>query len=314
MSIYGNIPKVSEEDVDLSRYLKEDFLNFSLNEEVNTISNKIRDYKASGEGLQELSTDMINMIKDQSYDRNTRISLLNSFTEAVTYNYLHENDTDSDILDIEESTLLEYSGNPEKVKNFKEMLKELDDIFTYYRVIIDEDTKVLDTIISSCSKVKKIDDARRCYTDCAKAGKAANQAIKAAADKVDLDSQPFTRFKQQSNSFSGKYSTITLEDKKQFDKKLASFSEKIINDLDPWGSKDDVDGPKIKALLEALEKFEEVMPELGDKFREFAGSWYKVLFNDSSSILNIVKWCRVKLNLGHSNTIRFKIVQKIFKK
>lgn len=313
MSFYGNIylnEAKKEETGDKKEYLKKSFLDIVNNEKADMLVSEINHFKVSGEDDPlEIKKNIAEATVNGEIDKITSCKLMMEFYEAMLINLETAEDDSEDIV-IKEDTLLEYSGNQEKVSNFKEMIEEMDNVLNCLYEYCDVDINVLETVLKEFGAVKDINSARKAYQKVSAAGKNANEAFKKLVQKGGFESNPLTRFKKQANSFTVKYSSISQADKKAFQSKINTYVKKLNGKIHPW-AKDQVN---VNKLIEVADKFNDVAPELGDKGYEFIQSWYSGLFEDYQYAMDYSAAVVHYLHLDIEKSLFNKIIQAIFKK
>lgn len=200
--------------------------------------------------------------------------------------------------------LLEYSGKPENNEEYKKTLEELDEIFKLYVEILD----LVGKHVMKCSTIKVKDDKsfhkalNDLYNDADKVNDTFNKKYSDVSEGT-----LYSRFDNLSKKFSVKYSNITMEDKKKYATiynkhledlvKIADqFTEKWINDLN--------------AKLPTMRKIDAIYT---DKYIQHTQIWYDAFYREFKRTSQNMRYCIFKLDTKRENTIRYQLIQKIFK-
>lgn len=295
MAIYGN--EYIEEARINNDYISNHFLNAVLDEKAQEYYKEIEAYRESGEGQFEIAKKLIELTDKEfeDFDNLTKEHIIESYFNA--YNY---------------RMLLEYSGNPEKNEEFKQTLQDLDRVLVTYIDIFKEYDKYLRKATDLLKACKDVDTARTAFTDCNKESRATDKLIDDMIKKSGIEKNPFKRFDQQIKKFNNKYSTIGMEEKKKFDKKLGSYYDQVEEIIIPWSTGGDMKA--FNEMNDALLHFYDIMPELQDKIVNLMSSWYHDMFAVYRTIAGECIYLRKHLGIEKENGIIYKMVQKIFKK
>ena len=310
MALYGN--NDLEELNETSRYIRNEFLDYCLNEKVKEVEANIAKYKETGLGSEEIFTKLAKLADEKCKDVSaiTKEKLVESFLEAYRYRNIYKESLDND-KDTEQ--LLEYSGDKYKNEQFKKTLQEVEKYLIAYMKELQLIDGMLTKITGCYSKCKNVNTARKAYTDAIKESKATSKSINQMFDDLKDGTNPFTKFQSQAGSFNNKYSTVTLEEKKIFDKKIKQYVDQINNLIEPWAANGDKNNAKVQAMIDSVEHFQECMPELYEKAAGIPYSWYKYMFKAYRDDIAICYWIRKKLGIEIEGTLKWKIVHALFK-
>jgi hypothetical protein len=200
--------------------------------------------------------------------------------------------------------LIEYSGKPENNEEYKKLLEELDEMFKFYVDILD----LVGKHIMKCSKIKVKDEAsfRKALNDLYKD---ADKTNKEFADLYkDMEEMPtYRRFDALSKKFSVKYSNITMEDKKKYSVIFIDRLHDLVKIADQFDSKWIND---LNATLPTLRSIDAVYT---DKYIQHTQLWYDAFYNEFQRTSQNMRYCIFKLDTKRENTLRYQLVQKIFK-
>ena len=311
MSLYGNTVDMKELN-EFRDYIRNDFLNYCLDEEVIDIRHDIEVYRETGIGQLDILKKLAKLTdkKNKRLDDIAKKQVMEAYTEAYNYRNVYN---ESMSLEVPEK-LLEYAGNDYKNDQFKKTLQEIEKHLIAYVKEIEIIDKTLTKFTNSLNKSKNVNSARKAYSDCVKEGKATVKAINTMYESLNNGIDPFTKFKSQAGSFNNKYSTVTMEEKKIFDNKIKAYIKQIEDHIEPWAAgPDGKNNAKIQGLCDALDKFQEHMPELHDKATELAMGWYNYYFKAYQEDMAMCNYIRRKLGIEIEGTLRWKIVHALFK-
>ena len=310
MALYGN--NDLEELVEVSKYIKNDFLDYCFNEKVKDVESDIAKYRETGLNQDEIFVKLAKLTDDKCKEINSIVKekLMESFLEAFRYRNIYKESLDND-KDTEQ--LLEYSGDKYKNEQFKKTLQEIEK----YLIAYVKELEILDSMLTNITglykKCKNVNSARKAYTDAIKEGKATAKTINKMFEDLRDGTNPFTKFQNQSKSFNNKYSTVTMDEKKIFDKKIKEYIDKINDMIEPWSGTKEKNNAKIQAMIDSVEHFQECMPELYEKAAAIPWSWYKYMFKVYREDIAICFWIRKKLGIEVEGSLKWKIVHALFK-
>ena len=310
MALYGN--NEFKELKEVSSYIRNDFLNFCLNEEAKNLREDITKYKDTGIGQEEILKKLAVLTdeKRKDLDNLTKDKLIEAYLDAFRYRNIYMESIDSDET---AEQLLEFSGDEYKNKQFKQTLQEVDKYLIAFIKELQDIDKLLIKITSLYSKCKNVNTARKAYTDAIKEAEAVNKALKKMFADIDNGISPFKKFDKQAGTFNNKYSTVTMEEKKIFDKKIKEYIKQVNDIIEPWGG-GEKNGVKVQALIDAMNNFRDCMPELSDKADAIPQGWYKYMFEAYRDDIGVCYWIRKKLGIEVEGSIKWKIVHALFKK
>ena len=310
MSMYGN--NDLHEYNEVSNYIRNDFLDFCLNEKVKEIKEDIVKYRETGIGQEDIFKKLAKLTdeKSKAISNLAKEKLMESYLEAFRYRNIYKESLDTDNV---ADTLLEYSGDKYKNEQFKKTLQEIEKYFIAYVKEIEILDNMLVKVTGYYNKSKNVNTARKAYTEAVKECKAGAKSINSLFESLNTGTNPFTKFQSQAGSFNNKYSSVTMEEKKMFDSKIKDYIDNINNIIEPWAGNDGKNGPKIQALIDSVEKFQENMPELGDKAAKLPYSYYEYMFKAYKEDMYICQYIRKKLGLEIEGSFKWKIVHALFK-
>ena len=203
-----------------------------------------------------------------------------------------------------DTTLLEYKGNEEDNEEYREVLKELDELFEFYVDI----QKLIGEHIIKCANIKVKDE---------KSFKKALNDLYNDADDVNAEfskryknmeeAPKFRRFNALSKKFSVKYSSITMEDKKKY----AEIYVAHFKDLVKLG--DQFDDKWIDDFNSKLGDLKRIDRDYTSKYISHTQAWYNAFYQQYYRVAQNIRYFIYKLDTKRENTLRYQLIQKIIK-
>ena len=202
--------------------------------------------------------------------------------------------------------LQEYSGNEYDNKNFANCMKELDDIAKYYVELDKVVMANVDFIVDALKKCKKADDVKKALNNAYNNSDKTNKDLNTMWNKFN-ERPTFKRFKSLTKKFSVKYSDVTMEEKK----KWAEVFKKYHLDIVDMGKA--YDNKWIDMVNNEIDRCKKLDYQETMKAVQLIQAWYDCLYNYFYYTHNNILYVIYKLDTGFEDTLRYKLVQKIFK-
>lgn len=240
----------------------------------------------------------------------------NSFTTKMLMEDLYDGYLKSYNAEVE----LEYSGNPKLNEEYKRALQQVEAWFLDSDKLIDHIFKTGDEMLAELEKLSKMslekDETK------IKVGVNKIYSLMDKVSKIDADWEThiknYQNFDKLNRKFSIKFSNITMEEKKAFDKKLDQLAAKIMDgDIKKWVKFQDLQNqtPAYDKLVVDFEKFKEVDREralklLNECINPYIRYQCSVVFTTVGNI-NVI---RRKLGIERENKLLYKVIQRLIKK
>ena len=200
----------------------------------------------------------------------------------------------------------EYSGNDYDNKSFANCMKEIDDIAKYYVEFNKVVMANVDFLVNSLKKCKKADDVRKALNNSYNNSDKTNKQLEEMWNKFD-ERPTFKRFKSLVKKFSVKYSDITMEEKKKWAEVFKRYHLDIIDMGKPYDTK------WVNMVNKEIDRCKELDYQETMKFVQLIQVWYDCMYNYFYYTHNNIIFVIYKLDTGFEDTLRYKLVQKIFK-
>lgn len=206
--------------------------------------------------------------------------------------------------------LLEYSGNPVKNAEFKEVLDEVDELITVFMKNIRRVDSEMDKILTAGNQILKSKGSYKTKLDTIK---------KDRDDYIDWQDDLFKpvngqvtwrRLGSKVRTFNNKYSTVTMEEKKKLDKKLRDFLDELDKTIDPWCK----DKKKVNKFIELRDKLKDIDDAYTESLNKIFCDYYDYLFNEVQATYHDIRTVIRDLNVNKENSLSYKFIQAILKK
>ena len=202
--------------------------------------------------------------------------------------------------------LHEYSGKEIDNKNFAKCMEELDKIAKYY---VDLDKMIADHInfcVNELKKCKKEADVKKALNNAYNDADATNKKINDTFNKFS-ERPTFSRFKSLIRKFSVKYSDVTMEEKKKWHEVFKKYHLDMIDIVEPFDEK------WIKFINNEIDRCKKLDYQETLKMVAQIQAWYDTQYNYFRYTHGNILYVLYKLDTGFEDTIRYKMIQKIFK-
>lgn len=314
MGIFS-VPKSNTDD-EVSKYVKESFLESCVNEEASNILNEIYNINNS-ESVNELFNSMLNLnvkIENSSLNNDTKQSLRYSLIEHV-YSDINEKFIDDRNLLSESGieSILEFDGNAKKNQEFINIMKEIDTLtqkniqkikmcisdLEKYQHWADDIIKNPNKISSYITKIRSDNDK---FNDWLKNNMTINGP------------KTFSNLKRKAKSFNNKYSEIVMSSKKEISAKFGKLEDEINKMIEPWSAKNDSVGKNIGNLVDTTNKIiDEVDRANGTIFQKHIRQVYSYTIDEAEWTLDDINVFRKALNIELENKKMYKFVNAFIK-
>ena len=202
--------------------------------------------------------------------------------------------------------LNEYSGKDIDNKNFAKCMEELGKMGQYY---VDLDKMIaehIDYCVNALKKCKKEADVKKALNDAYNHSDATNKKINETFDKFN-ERPTFRRFQSLVKKFSVKYSDVTMEEKKKWETVFKDYHLEMIKIVEPYDDK------WIKMINSEIDRCKKLDYQETLKMVAQIQAWYDTQYNYFRYTHGNILYVLYKLNTGFEDTIRYKMIQKIFK-
>lgn len=211
---------------------------------------------------------------------------------------------------INESYLVEFTGNQEKNQEFIETLKDVDGLCKYHterlRLLeknLEETLKYTYEIIKSPKVFKsKIDQCRKMIDDY-------NAWYEKASRNIN-GQVTWTKFGKLVRKFNNKFSKVTMEEKKKLDKELEELQIFIKKMAEPWCE----NGKKADELVRNLDMVHEIDQDYYKSFYELTNDLYKFFIKEVNYTNDDIIYTRKYLNVKSENSFMYKFINMILRK
>ena len=248
MSIYYSVPATkTKSEYYMESYLDEVFLE--SNDEISVIKDRINEAQFSNaQEATEFFAETSNIINCSNLSEPIKKALLERTMDKI---------------------VLEFQGDPEKNKEFIDLLKEMENALE----ATEKDIRKVDEIIRKLGK-----DIKELYDETAKKGFGQPNMLnklKTITDHVKKEVEDYKSFmkenykdvnirktydnlKRKAKSFNNKYSQLTMEEKKKFVAKFQKSMQDMIEIVKPW-AKNGKDGDEILNQIKTLENIDSIL-------------------------------------------------------
>ena len=241
-------------------------------------------------------TERIKELKEKYPRESTEMYMEGSIISYDSYNYL-----------------LEYSGNEENNREFKGIIEKFDILFKYF---VDFETMYSDLIdfLTNTKKYKTSKDLNKHISEYRKRKsemmKNGNELSEKMTGEVGTNSyELYKRYIKLIRKFSIKYSNVTLEYKKNYAEKFASYYDKLSKVWDDYASEEYADKTNNE-----LERIKDIDFALGSAISKEAVTHINKIRDNIDGDLDKIKLVTGYLDTGIANTLRYKVVQALLKK
>lgn len=248
MSIYYTAPVTkSKSECYMESYLDEVFLE--SNDEISSIKDRINEAEFStAQEATEFFAETSNIINCSNLSEPMKKALLERTMDKI---------------------VLEFQGDPEKNKEFIDLLKEMENALE----AAEKDIRKMDEIIRRLGK-----NIKELYNETAKKGFGQPNMLnklKTITDHVKKEVEDYRSFtkdnykdvnirktydnlKKKAKSFNNKYSQLTMEEKKKFVAKFQKSIQDMREIIKPW-AKNGKDGDDILKQIKTLENIDSIL-------------------------------------------------------
>lgn len=307
MSVYGSQcvnESIIEEKSVITDYIDNSFLESVMNETAIQLKEKINVLSEFSE--YEDFSSVVESIMQSDIPVPSKILLMKETIDNV---FLTSSMNESDNI-LDESVLLEYSGNDAKNKEFIAILNELEELLSAY-------IKTLEKLDESMTKLEGLQEA--IIKKPASFKDNLEKARNIIEEFNDFHKNLFKKlngkvtwngFISKSKKFNNKYSEITMEEKKKLHAKLKTYIEKIINLMDPWSK----GGKEVNKVTDNFDKMKVIDKDYYNSFFNIFCSFYNTAFKEAQYTLNDIYYAMKILNIEREKSLMYKIIQAVFKK
>jgi len=295
--------------------ISESFGDYALSEDAQAIRSRINDIVTKGSCSIVEMNEVITSIKDSNLSESTQ-----RFLVKKIFNIFNEADEEEFV---EEGIALlgntKFDGDPVKNAEYIALLKEMDKFVAHLVDLLDADFDIADDILNiletSAKSAKNKEDIDKCISNCLNRFDAGNK--KYNQDLYKEYYQKFVKFNRIGKSFNNRYSKITMAEKKiideKFDKILGTLYGDIIRDWFKFEAFNN-DTPKTDKLNAAWLKLKEIdRDKTVELSNRILNPMYNYLAKSWSQTVNNVNYMRKILGIELEDTIKWKIVHKLYK-
>ena len=202
--------------------------------------------------------------------------------------------------------LQEYSGNDYDNKNFANCMEELGKIGAYYVQIDAEIANLVNFIIKEMNKCKTSEQMKKAIQTCYNHGDDTVKKLNDIYDKF-AEAPTFRRFKSLCKKFSVKYSDVTMEDKKKWTETFTDYHKDMVKIIKAF------DDAWIKSANAEIGRLDRIDYEYNDKLVKHLNGWSQLLYGYFNYTHGNILYVLRKLDPSFEDTLKYKLVQKIFK-
>lgn len=215
---------------------------------------------------------------------------------------------------VEDSTLLEYEGNPTKNEAFADCLKEVEELIKLYidRIKFVEDK--VNKMVKLYLAIKE--DGKNLFktdAEIRKIGMNANKDLDKIHKEISgMSYRVWSKFNRLSSSFSVKYSSVTMEEKEKFAKILEPYSD-LLDELYNKYTDDDYRQKVLDAYSTCLIAARNMGKDetYTNGLFNVVASWYCFMVDEICYTINDIR--HVLRKFGSKDNLLFKLLNKDYK-
>ena len=295
-------------------YIESSFLESVLNESAYELSTKINSF--NGDNKFEFFRSVSESIEQSELEESTKSILLSTLCNSLQENKTFNIDAlDEAALD----SILEFKGNESKNEAFKECLKDLEALLTYFISVIEKGLGYMDQILALSKKAKNSPkEFKKCVDEM---DKFADEFVswKKQASKSICGSVTWKTFASQIKKFNNKYSEITMEEKKALSAKVEKMIDKVFKICTPWydmkrnGKLLPGSSAKYEELRTVYKELEKIDKSYANSVNDIFTDFDKYIGSEINPTLNDMFYVMTALNIKFEESWRFKLVNKVLK-
>ena len=209
--------------------------------------------------------------------------------------------------------ITEFQGNPEKNKEFMEILKDLDQLCSLnterVKLLVGYLDKMIPLLksVNNVSKFKKVKDQIDGMVS--EYNEWRDKEFKGVSGQV-----VWNRFIQKSKSFNNKYSELMMEEKKKINDKLDKLYDNVLKYIEPWSAdKTTKHSKKVSEVLDQFKRLEEIDSTYTSSVAKRFDEFYKFAISEANYTIGDINYVKKKLDLGREKSLLYKAVNKILK-
>ena len=313
--LYENTEKLETIKSDsLAYYIENSFAQILLDEDAQCIKEQIKSLAETGQFTIDDFCNISDQLREANFSQSTNEMLVEYMYEAFLI-------CGSNLESVDETAMiLEYSGNPEKNKQFIKTLNELEKYLNDYHDFAMENFRLGDRIVAEMKKVEKYKDK-----DESKVKKICDNIANMIEDqpydqeKWNAHTRNYNEFKRLKSKFSNKFSNITMEEKKALDKKLDALISKTLDseEICKWIKFQNKgnDTPQFDSLVKYYDMMKKINRDASvECLNKWINPYLEYQWNLLQNCIGFTNWIRRQLNIDRENRLTYKIVQKVLKK
>ena len=229
-----------------------------------------------------------------------------SMFEHVSESALDDIETDS----LNESYIIEYTGNETRNEEYRECLKKLDELIQLYIKRIKSVQAIFDKMVALYMTINK-KNIFKVESEIRQTGRNGNKSIDAVSKDIhEKAGRTWREFTKLSNKFCVKYSTVTMDEKEKFTKKIEPYYDTLEKILDKYTDS------KFKEKLVKKEEDEVLAAaeyngkdyKYGQEILNTIGSWYSYMINEISYTMSDIRFIYKKM--GSKDSPIYKLINK----
>ena len=209
--------------------------------------------------------------------------------------------------------ITEFQGNPEKNKEFMEILKDLDQLCSLnaerVKLLVGYLDKMIPLLksVNNVSKFKKVkDQIDGMVSDY---NKWYDKEFKGVSGQV-----VWNRFIQKSKSFNNKYSELMMEEKKKINDKLDKLYDDVFKYIEPWSAdKTTKESKKVSEVLDQFKRLEEIDSTYTSSVAKRFSEFYNFAISEANYTIGDINYTKKKLDLGKEKSLLYKAINKLLK-
>lgn len=296
-------------------YIESSFLESVLNESAFELSKRIGNF--DGQNRIEFFRSVSEDVEASELQESTKSILISNLCNAI-----QENSNMFNIDALDEAALdsiLEFKGNETKNEAFKECLKDLENLLTYFISVIEKGLGYMDQILALSKKAKNNPKEFKKYIN--EMDKFADEFVawKKQASKSICGSVTWKTFASQIKKFNNKYSEITMEEKKALSSKVEKMIDKVFKMCTPWydmkrnGKLLPGSSAKYEELKNLYKELEKIDKSYANSVNDIFVDFDKYIGSEINPTLNDMFYVMKALNIQFEDSLRFKLVNKVLK-